>query len=236
MGRPVQADGRRTRQAILDAALDLFAENGFFGTSLREIAARVGVRESALYNYFDSKEALFLALLDTAQDRNAEKLNEFLAEPATDVESFLERLTTRILDHFCEPWQQRLFLVSMSDGMRLAKLGRVDPLERMTGRAAPFQQLMASLIARGWLQPADPRVLSMEFMGPLLVWRQFHAINPNGPLVLDRNVFARDHVRHFLHGAGTPSAAGVGTGNRGTAQRRSRASVPRPRSASKALS
>ena len=62
MGRPIHADGRQTRQAILDAALELFADKGYFGTSLRDIAAVVGVRESALYNYFRGKEALFSAL------------------------------------------------------------------------------------------------------------------------------------------------------------------------------
>ncbi|MCC7243764.1 MAG: TetR family transcriptional regulator, partial [Acidobacteria bacterium] len=51
MARPRNADGQRTRQAILDAALDLFGEKGYFGTSLRDVARAVGVRESALYNY-----------------------------------------------------------------------------------------------------------------------------------------------------------------------------------------
>ena len=66
MARPKNADGQRTRQAILDAALDLFAEKGFFGTSLRDVAGAVGVRESALYNYFPGKDALFDALLTAA--------------------------------------------------------------------------------------------------------------------------------------------------------------------------
>ena len=52
MARPRNADGQRTRKAILDAALDLFSEKGYFGTSLRDVATAVGVRESALYNYF----------------------------------------------------------------------------------------------------------------------------------------------------------------------------------------
>ena len=42
---------------------ELFADKGYFGTSLRDVATAVGVRESALYNYFKSKEALFDALI-----------------------------------------------------------------------------------------------------------------------------------------------------------------------------
>ena len=74
MGRPKNADGQRTRQAILDAALDLFAEKGFFGTSLRDVATAVGVRESALYNYFPGKDALFDAILAAHQDSRLEQL------------------------------------------------------------------------------------------------------------------------------------------------------------------
>ena len=48
-----------TRERILDAALDLFIEQGYDKTSLREIAERVGVTKAALYYHFESKEEIF---------------------------------------------------------------------------------------------------------------------------------------------------------------------------------
>src|SRR5436190_14931561 len=169
MGRPVHAKGRQTRQAILDAALELFADNGYFGTSLRDIAASVGVRESGFYNYFESKEALFNTLLATERESAAEQLASFFAERNTDVRSMLERLTGLILDYFSEPRQQHLFRVLMSDGMRLAKEGRLDLIEKVTSGAAPFHDLMRRLIADGSLRPGDPEMVAAEFMGPLLL-------------------------------------------------------------------
>jgi AcrR family transcriptional regulator len=56
--------GERTAQRILDAAESLFAERGFEATSLREIAARVGIREPGLYNHFANKRELYAAVLD----------------------------------------------------------------------------------------------------------------------------------------------------------------------------
>ena len=57
-----------TRARLQREALRLFADRGYFGTSLRDIAAAVGVRESALYNYFPGKEALFSALITAGAD------------------------------------------------------------------------------------------------------------------------------------------------------------------------
>ena len=56
--------GEVTRERILDAAEALFAERGFEGASLREVAARVGLRNPSLYNHFDSKESLYAAVLE----------------------------------------------------------------------------------------------------------------------------------------------------------------------------
>jgi AcrR family transcriptional regulator len=211
MGRPVQADGRQTRQAILDSALQLFAENGYFGTSLRDIATRVGVRESALYNYFASKEALFNAILETAQETKEERWVEFLARPMSDVRSVLEDLTARVLDFFCEPRQQLVFLLLSSDGLRLARQGRLDLIGRSASDAAPFDDLMRRLMAEGWLNAADPELLVTEFIGPLLMWRRCHAIDPAASIVVERNRFIRDHVTHFLKGAQATAAVRAGS-------------------------
>ena len=231
MGRPVNADGRQTRQAILDAALGLFADKGYFGTSLRDIAAAVGVRESALYNYYPGKEALFAALIDSARETGAEQWAVLLAEPIAAVAPLLERVTTFILDRFSEPRQERLFRVLMSDGVRLAKQGRLDLIDRLTSRSKPLPELMRRLVDAGRLAPRDPEILAVEFMGPLILWRHWHAVLPTLPLVANRQLFVREHVGHFLDGA-APRArrTAVRSAARTTTRRPpSRKAVPRAR-------
>jgi DNA-binding transcriptional regulator YbjK len=49
----------QTRERILDVAEALFAERGFAGTSVRDIAASAGLTAASLYNHFDGKEALY---------------------------------------------------------------------------------------------------------------------------------------------------------------------------------
>ena len=51
-----------TRQRILDVALDLFIDQGYDGTSLRQIADRLGITKAALYYHFGAKEDILMAL------------------------------------------------------------------------------------------------------------------------------------------------------------------------------
>jgi AcrR family transcriptional regulator len=56
--------GERTRQAILDAAIDRFGRDGYRSTSVADIARDAGVGGTVAYAYFPNKEALFLAAVD----------------------------------------------------------------------------------------------------------------------------------------------------------------------------
>ena len=207
MARPKNADGQRTRQAILDAALDLFADKGFFGTSLRDVAAAVGVRESALYNYFAGKDALFDALLAASQHNKAERLAPLADGPITDGRALLERLALSTLDDFVLPREQKFFRILMSDGIRLAKVGRIS-LERMGHGRERLHDIMRRLIAEGWLRRADVNVLGMAFISPLIVWRQLHAIDADLPMIKNPRMFAQQHVEQFLLGAAAPARSG----------------------------
>jgi len=55
--------GDRTRQHILDVALDLFSERGFEGASIRDLAEALGMTKSALYYHFANKDAIVLAIV-----------------------------------------------------------------------------------------------------------------------------------------------------------------------------
>jgi AcrR family transcriptional regulator len=108
MGRPRAEVARDTRRAVLNAAGDLFAEHGYHGASMRSLAAAVGVRESALYHYFPSKEALVEGLLAEA-DLGGPFEEEARATTATEsLEQIVTRLAGRIAALLDDPRQRRL--------------------------------------------------------------------------------------------------------------------------------
>ena len=68
--RRTQAERRaESRQAVLDSACRLFAENGYAGTSLEDIAADCGLTIRPIYHYFGNKKALFAAVNAEAEQR-----------------------------------------------------------------------------------------------------------------------------------------------------------------------
>jgi AcrR family transcriptional regulator len=66
------------RERLLETAIGMFAEKGYTGTSVREIVERAGVSKPVLYYYFQSKEGLFLAILDVAENLQKQLLSEVL--------------------------------------------------------------------------------------------------------------------------------------------------------------
>lgn len=84
---PLEAAPRRgavTAARILDAAEELFAERGYAGTTLRDVAERVGLRIPSLYNHFPSKDALYAAVLARGIGPVAELLSKLAETPAAE--------------------------------------------------------------------------------------------------------------------------------------------------------
>lgn len=78
---PLTADRRRqqTRDYLLQAAAEVFAERGFYAATLDEVAATAGFTKGAVYSNFKNKEDLFLALLEDAYARERTALQETMA-------------------------------------------------------------------------------------------------------------------------------------------------------------
>jgi AcrR family transcriptional regulator len=76
---------QRTRDLLLDAAKDVFAQRGFEGASLEEIAEAAGYTRGAIYKHFGSKEELFLAVNKRWNESFLESFVESI-DPSTPIE------------------------------------------------------------------------------------------------------------------------------------------------------
>ncbi|MEW2378625.1 TetR/AcrR family transcriptional regulator [Micromonospora sp. NPDC047812] len=74
--------GERTRQRILQTALEIFAEYGYAGVSLREVAARAGITHAGLLHYFAGKDDLLLTMMIERDRAEVDAIRHFVADTA----------------------------------------------------------------------------------------------------------------------------------------------------------
>ncbi|MEB8338541.1 TetR family transcriptional regulator [Streptomyces endophyticus] len=84
-------DTARTKQALLDAAIDEFAEHGFEGARVARVGTRAGVSPERIYQYFGNKEMLFGAVLEAELDRIAAAI-PLTADQAADLGEYAGKL------------------------------------------------------------------------------------------------------------------------------------------------
>ena len=119
---PREGAAQGTRERILDVALDLFIEQGYDGSSLREIAERLGVTKAALYYHFESKDDILMALHMRLHDFGREALMRMGDEPVS-----LELwggLLDEILGEIMA--QRKIFLMHERNQAALEKLHRSE--------------------------------------------------------------------------------------------------------------
>lgn len=111
-GATRETKGERTARRILDTAEDLFARQGYDGTSLRQIAEGAGIKEPGLYNHFAGKQALYEAVLYRALNPMADALARHVGNAANlhDYTELPAIMTDLLLDH---PQMAALFQQAM---------------------------------------------------------------------------------------------------------------------------
>ena len=111
-------DAASTRERILNVALDLFSDKGYDGTSLREIAERLGVTKAALYYHFASKEDILMALHMRLHEFGKDAMAQLGDEPVT-IERWAE-----ILDGLVDQMlaQRKLFLMHERNQAAMEKM------------------------------------------------------------------------------------------------------------------
>ncbi len=115
-------DGAKYRQ-IMDGARSVFLKDGFDAASMNEIARVAGVSKGTLYVYFDSKEALFEALIREEKREQAEQTCRF-DHSNRDVETTLRNFGERLLDRMFRPASIAHVRIVASVAAKFPSIGR----------------------------------------------------------------------------------------------------------------
>ena len=156
------------RQRIMDAAMELFQDQGFTATSMEQIAERAEVGVGTVYNYFQNKNALLLDMVQQEHARGMAPVNKVIASPPADpVNGVLKFMFAyQAMDRFGKPFLRELMAVIMA---QMAELGpdmmQVD-MELIMGIASLLTEYRkrGKLPAKLDIQEAAILIYSAAFM------------------------------------------------------------------------
>ena len=158
-----------TRERILAAALELFSRNGYSGTNIRELTASLGLVKSSMYRHFESKEAIWNALLDEMIAYYAERFGS--AEHLPPVPESLEALvsmTMRMADFTIH--DEKIVMTRKVLAIEQFRDERAKALASkhfLTGLTDMFTPIFAAMMDRGLLHRDDPMMLAFAYTAPI---------------------------------------------------------------------
>jgi AcrR family transcriptional regulator len=176
MARRPAEPGVDRRQQILEAALDIFADQGFEGATTKEIATRAGVTPGLIYFYFPNKEELFCA----AFEHNAHVMLSALQFDSADleqpVEATLRAAFLRFVEALDSPRSHSVMRLMMrtsvhadptEDGARSQRpidQARCRVRDEAQRNAKTFAGHLDAQVARGAIRPVDTTLAAWLFL------------------------------------------------------------------------
>ena len=158
-----------TKERILAAALEMFSQNGYAGTNIRELSASLGLVKSGVYKHFESKEAIWNALLDEMIAYYADHFGS--AEHLPPVPDSLEALV-----------QMTMHMVNFTvHDKRIIMTRKVLTLEQyrddrarelatkhfLTGLTDMFTYVFTGMMEKGLLRKDDAKMLAFAYTAPI---------------------------------------------------------------------
>ena len=158
-----------TKERILTAALEMFSQNGYAGTNLRELAGSLGMGKSSMYRHFESKEALWNTLLDRmiayygARFGSSEHL-----PPVPDSLDGLVSMTMRMVDFTVH--DEKIVMtrkVLAIEQFRDERAKQLATKHFITGLTQMFTHVFRGMMDKGLLRQDEPEMLAFAYTTPI---------------------------------------------------------------------
>ena len=158
-----------TKERILEAALEMFSQNGYAGTNIRELSASLGLVKSGVYKHYESKEAIWNALLDQMIAYYAEQFAspEHLP-PVPDSAEGLVTMTMRMVNLTVH--DEKIIMtrkVLTLEQFRDERARELATKHFLTGLTEIFTQVFAGMMDKGLVKRDDPAMLAFAYTAPI---------------------------------------------------------------------
>ena len=158
-----------TKERILEAALGMFSKNGYAGTNIRELSASLGLVKSGVYKHYESKEAIWNALLDEMIAYYGEHFGspEHLP-PVPDSLEDLVTMTMRMVDFTVH--DEKVIMtrkVLTLEQFRDERARELATKHFLTGLTDIFTRIFTGMMDKGLLRKDDPAMLAFAYTTPI---------------------------------------------------------------------
>ena len=186
-----------TREKILEAALSLFAEKGYNGTSVGQIAKSVGIKAPSLYKHFKGKEDILNTLIDMAESRY--ELNfgseKNIGQIPGSAEEFVQVTMEKIRFTMCDPMIRKVRMFLVQEQFRSEKFAEVTTRHQVDGIQTMYRKIIEGMMETGLARQDDPAMLSVELTAPAAIYISKADRQPQ--LQEEMLVGIEQHIRHF---------------------------------------
>ena len=187
-----------TKEKLLDAALVSFAENGYKGTNLRDLAAGMGLSKSALYRHYESKEDIWNAVIDRMETYYVSRFGSpEKSPPAPKSCDELFIMTMRMLDFTIH--DKRVILTRrllLTEQFRDERARQFATLHFLTGTKEIYKNVFTEMMNSGLLKNEDPDMLAFIFTAPITSLIHYCDREPEKEPEIMRQI--ETYVRHFI--------------------------------------
>lgn len=158
-----------TKEKILAAALEMFSQNGYAGTNIRELTASLGLVKSSMYKHFKSKEEIWNTLLDEMIVYYAERFGSSAKSPPVPdspeglVEMTMRMVKLTIRDEKISMTRKVLTLEQFRD----ERARELATKHFLTGLTDMFTPVFRSMMEKGLLRKDDPAMLAFAYTAPI---------------------------------------------------------------------
>ena len=158
-----------TKERILAAALEMFSQNGYAGTNIRELSASLGLVKSGVYKHYESKEAIWNALLDQMIAYYADHFGS--VDHLPPVPDSLEELTqlTMHMVHITVHDEKIIMTrkVLTLEQYRDVRARELATKHFLTGLTEIFTRIFDGMMDKGLIRRDDPAMLAFAYTTPI---------------------------------------------------------------------
>ena len=187
-----------TKERILAAALEMFSKNGYAGTNIRELSASLGLVKSGVYKHYESKEAIWNALLDEMIAYYGEHFGspEHLP-PVPDSLEALTRLTMQMVNITVH--DEKIIMtrkVLTLEQFRDDRARELATKHFLTGLTEIYKHIFAGMMDKGLILRDDPAMLAFAYITPISA--MIHLCDREPGKTEDAIVQIEAFSRHFI--------------------------------------